>query len=698
MSSLYPLLAGTALKGAVVLLVAWLVTIVLRRRSAAARHLVWSAAFVSLLLLPILSLVLPALHVPVSTASFPLNITFRTEATGSAAVPVRPPNGQPSNVAAGYTPAPQQTDWRLWFAGLWITGSAIAFAHMLISWVALRRLRARSVTYPEVELLKNELGIEHEVEVLQTGSGRMPMTFGWKKNVVLLPQEAAEWSEERRRIVLLHELAHVRRGDALAHLLGRTVVNLHWWNPLAWIAWRASIHERECAADDLVLSLGARASDYAAHLLEIARSMQSAQTAGTVAVAMARRSQLEGRLMAILDSAVNRRAPGRTAACITATIAALVILPLAALNAQETQRVENLRKQLEEARQQYTDSHPDVLRLKTELAQARSAQDPAQTSSPSPESTEALVRKLEELRRTYNDSHPDVLRLKKHIAEANSLQRANPERSALEAEVSRLGASGAQSKEFARALVKLGDWHRRKGNLNDARGPYTKALALLGDSPDAVPALIGLGVDALIDKNLDRAAEYLQKAQVIDPTKAGAAMMWTAVIRHQQNNVAEADSLFKAALAVQDPNSIDAAVTMDLYALFLRLESRADEARAMAERSSTIRKTFMATNAPVAGTAVHRIGGGVTPPSLVFKIEPAYSEEARVAKFQGTSVVHVEIGPDGVPKNMKIVRWLGLGLDEKAIEAISQWRFKPGTKNEEAVTVAATIEVNFRLL
>jgi protein TonB len=83
---------------------------------------------------------------------------------------------------------------------------------------------------------------------------------------------------------------------------------------------------------------------------------------------------------------------------------------------------------------------------------------------------------------------------------------------------------------------------------------------------------------------------------------------------------------------------------------------------------------------------------------LVFKVEPAYSEEARVAKFQGTSVLYVEIGPDGIAQNTRIVRWLGLGLDEKAIEAISRWRFKPGMKDGQPVTVGATIEVNFRLL
>jgi periplasmic protein TonB len=80
------------------------------------------------------------------------------------------------------------------------------------------------------------------------------------------------------------------------------------------------------------------------------------------------------------------------------------------------------------------------------------------------------------------------------------------------------------------------------------------------------------------------------------------------------------------------------------------------------------------------------------------KVEPAYSEEARAARLDGVVVITVEIGADGVARNPRVVRSLGLGLDEQAIDAISQWRFQPGAKEGQAVTVAATIEVNFHLL
>ena len=95
---------------------------------------------------------------------------------------------------------------------------------------------------------------------------------------------------------------------------------------------------------------------------------------------------------------------------------------------------------------------------------------------------------------------------------------------------------------------------------------------------------------------------------------------------------------------------------------------------------------------------VFRVGGGVTAPSLLFKVEPEYSEEARKAKYQGTVLLYVQVDPSGKAINMRVLHSLGLGLDEKAMEAVKKWKFKAGMKDGKAVTVEAQIEVNFRLL
>ena len=98
------------------------------------------------------------------------------------------------------------------------------------------------------------------------------------------------------------------------------------------------------------------------------------------------------------------------------------------------------------------------------------------------------------------------------------------------------------------------------------------------------------------------------------------------------------------------------------------------------------------------GGGAFKVGNGVTAPIVLYKKEPEYSEEARKAKYQGTVVLYIEVDPSGRAVNPRVVRSLGLGLDEKAMEAVRQWKFKPGYRDGKPVTVAATIEVNFRLL
>ncbi len=98
------------------------------------------------------------------------------------------------------------------------------------------------------------------------------------------------------------------------------------------------------------------------------------------------------------------------------------------------------------------------------------------------------------------------------------------------------------------------------------------------------------------------------------------------------------------------------------------------------------------------GNGVYRPGGGVTAPTVLYKREPEYSDEARKAKLQGAVVLYIIVTPDGKASNIKVQKSLGLGLDEKAMEAVAAWKFSPGKKDGKAVPVEAYIEVNFRLL
>ncbi len=176
--------------------------------------------------------------------------------------------------------------------------------------------------------LKGDLGITRDVSLLLADEGQMPMTFGFLRPCVVLPADAMAWSAERRRIVLLHELAHVKRHDVAWQIVARMGCAVYWFHPLVWWALGRMRMDRELACDDCVLAAGHKASGYATHLLEIARVHRSCSPFATAALSMARRSQLEGRLLAVLDSGRTRTplGPARAAGLLLSTIAAVTAL------------------------------------------------------------------------------------------------------------------------------------------------------------------------------------------------------------------------------------------------------------------------------------------------------------------------------------------------------------------------------------
>ncbi len=121
----------------------------------------------------------------------------------------------------------------------------------------------------------------------------------------------------------------------------------------------------------------------------------------------------------------------------------------------------------------------------------------------------------------------------------------------------------------------------------------------------------------------------------------------------------------------------------------------ADDRTKSAEQQAATPGTSSAT--PLA-PGTYRVGGGVSPPTLVSKVEPQYSEQARRAGLEGTVVLFVVVTSEGTPTDLRVIRSLGQGLDEKAMEAVRKWKFRPGMKDGKAVAVQATIQVNFRLL
>ncbi len=158
-----------------------------------------------------------------------------------------------------------------------------------------------------VNEISAELDIDREVRILVHADASTPMTWGMAHPVILLPTQAAAWSHERMRIVLSHEMAHIRRNDWLFQIIGWAACAVYWFNPLAWMATHRLSIDREQACDDDVIAMGTRPTDYASHLLEIARALHDQREAPCGTLAMARTSELEGRLMSILNHQTPRK-------------------------------------------------------------------------------------------------------------------------------------------------------------------------------------------------------------------------------------------------------------------------------------------------------------------------------------------------------------------------------------------------------
>ncbi|HEV2131111.1 MAG TPA: M56 family metallopeptidase, partial [Longimicrobiaceae bacterium] len=383
------ILLVVAVKATLLLLLAAALALALRRASAASRHLVWSLALAALLVLPPLSLLLPDWTVPLLTVQVRVDAadaSWLPHVPAPAAAPevlISPPVMAPvaprsaPDAPAGWaspvhveemrtdpsTPsllilephdasAPREAPGALfWLVALWAAGALLVLGRLLLGLLLARWIarRAQPVTDPGwlslLQELSGRLELRRPVLLLRGERTSMPMACGLIWPAIVLPEAAERWSAERRRVVLLHELAHVRRHDCLTQALAQLACGLYWFHPGVWWVARRLRIERESACDDEVLSAGTRASVYAGHLLEVARAFRPSGLAAAAVVAMARPSQLEGRLLAVLDPARDRRTPPRNLGIVLGLLGICLLFPLAAmqpgLRAQESSAAES---------------------------------------------------------------------------------------------------------------------------------------------------------------------------------------------------------------------------------------------------------------------------------------------------------------------------------------------------------------------
>lgn len=287
-ATLWNLLALCTVEGSVLLLVAWALLSLWRHSASAAwRHLIWAAALAGLAALPVFIHYGPVVFGGLAprAAAFgllsPIRIVVTAEASG------------------------QQWDLPSLLVGLWAAGALVLLLRWTTALVAMQVLtsqaRRSDSSDPQLEECCRQAGVNQPVQLRYSDRLTTPVVWGLWRPVIVLPAAVERASDtEQRRVIYLHELAHVQRRDWAELCLTQLTAALYWFHPLVWLAAREVRRERERACDDRVVELTATPERYAEQLLRVARTAAQRERFGA-AMAMVTKSELEGRIMAILD-------------------------------------------------------------------------------------------------------------------------------------------------------------------------------------------------------------------------------------------------------------------------------------------------------------------------------------------------------------------------------------------------------------
>lgn len=353
-------LLSIAIKAIFVLVIAASLSSLLKKASASARHFVWVLAIAGVLALPVLTMGLPVWKIAIlpSDSTAPSVAAAQAIKQTPSVVLIEPPVArqayQHKDAGTGASDRPTESivasstaeisittqsrvEWTQLIPVLWLAITLLIIIRLFVGtasiwWIARRAERISDTHWLNtVNDIAWQIGLMRPVQLLKTRRLSMPVTCGVINSAILLPADADQWPEERRQVVLVHELAHVKRRDCLTQMFAQVACAVYWFNPLVWMASRQLRIERERACDDEVIHIGTKASEYAGHLLEMARTFSSSKCSSLAAVAIARRSELEGRLLAILDPGLKRRGLKRSAALSVCGLIVLFVLPLSTI-------------------------------------------------------------------------------------------------------------------------------------------------------------------------------------------------------------------------------------------------------------------------------------------------------------------------------------------------------------------------------
>lgn len=649
------LAASIVAKATIVATLGLLAASLARRSRAAVRHALLAAMFGVLLMLPLVSAVAPPLRIPVNIAARTRPVATLTAAPG--AIPLTAPAHPSIGVAPVVPPVVTRPAGRQRGAALslstilltgWIAGTVLFLLPVITGLWQVRRLRRSAAVWPPgisvIENLALDPGLRRRVDVLLSRELPGPMTCGVLHPAILLPEDAQTWPPDDLNRAIVHELEHVRRLDCLSHSVARVVCAAYWFHPLVWIAWRRFALEAERSCDDAVLGRS-EAIAYADQLVALAQRLSLAAKGAAKAplLAMANRADLSTRVDAVLDTQQRRGRAGKLSVALAYSAAAALVLTLSPLRMVAAPQSPSL----------------DVAPIKA--APLLPTNTITQAASPQAPDRDLRVSPVRIAPTRLDPASPILM--------AAAPQPASPDAT-------------------APLLFPLTLAAEPQAAEPQAAAPSPPSAHFTADT-----ILVILNV-VVSDEN----------GQSVDGLSAGDFVV-------SEDGALQHITIFEfQKLADPSPGTPDSRSNYYIVGYYTTIQKPAGVFRtikvsgkgdATANLRYRARAGYFATSPNRAGTIAQpdagRVDAGTSPPILLHKVEAEYSEAARKAKWQGTAHLDVVVDDHGIPIDLTMTRALGMGLDQKAMEAVWQWRFTPGTKDGKPVTTHAEVDVNFRL-
>ncbi len=650
-------------KTTLILVIVSIVTALMRRSSAASRHLVWTCGLLAVVFLPVASALLPALPLPLlrpsiaetvlaANTSLPEMQVF--EAVPAPAFPDPSPSARGLNRTAATPAAKSSSSWP-WLAIVWALGTAIGLTRAVFGLLLRTRLQGRCRPTTDERIVRmtdaaaRAMGIRRRVVVLMAPTEMMPATWGLRQPKLLLPPSASTWTDERLRVVLVHELAHITRFDVVAATIARAATALAWWNPLVWLATSRAQLERERACDDTVLRAGVTASVYAEELLAIAQTLPSPST-HRLALAMARPNRLSTRVSSILDATPRRTGTSRTVAIAAgALLAAQWPLAAATLVPAGTTPGRTERTAVSEERPAITTQAPPV-RPGITAPRPSTSGIAQRTTAPAPGTVSGF---LFGAWRNGNIFHND-LNERLALATPRLLTRHLPFRQKASPQS---GPQPIPAGTFGEGAYRPGNGVTNPIRIREVKPVYTDAALKAGLQGsvelEAVIAVDGTVADVRVVRSLDdklgldeNAKDVVRRTPFV-PCKIGDKPVACLVV-------------FELQFTPGPPTPIAAGQF---------------------------------------GAGAYRPGNGVTNPLRNGAVTPRYTKAAMDQKIEGTVELEAVVGSDGAVTDVRIVRSLDktFGLDESAMDSVRRTAFTPCKLADKPVACVVVFELQFTL-